>query len=61
MTSAAETLGMAAFASGLPAVPGADQHLMAEVAKVGGLSKAACSMMRAWLRGWHKANLAATL
>ncbi|MFA6903349.1 MAG: hypothetical protein WC236_09725 [Gallionellaceae bacterium] len=58
-TTAAETFGMIAFASGIKAVPALDKNIMEMVANnpnktVG----ASLPLLKAWIRGWNKANLA---
>lgn len=57
--SYAETLGMIAFGKGRPPQPGSDKQLMDEARASGMTSATACALMRAWLKGWHTANLAA--
>ena len=56
-TSYAETLGMIAFEKGNSAQPGADKQLMDAVKEVGSISKEGITLMRAWMKGWHTANL----
>jgi|GEM_PF-6432301 len=55
----AETLGMIAFGKGRAPQPGGDKQLMDAVREVGAVSKDGNRLMRAWLKGWHSANLAA--
>lgn len=57
-TTTAETYGMIAFASGIKAAPVLDKNIMEMVAnnqnkEIG----ASLPLLKAWLNGWHKANL----
>lgn len=59
-TLTAETLGMIAFASGKQASPCLDKSLMEMVAKNPDKKMgASLPLLKAWARGWHKANLTA--
>jgi hypothetical protein len=54
----ARAFGTAAFAQGIPAAPCMDKNLMALLAgKEVGTGSA--KIMKAWITGWHQANLAA--
>lgn len=55
----AETLGMIAFEKGMKPQPGGDAQLADALKEVGQISKEGNTLMRAWLKGWHTANLAA--
>ena len=61
-TLTAETFGMIAFAAGMQAAPCLDKNIMEMVEnnpdkKMG----ASLPLLKAWNRGWHKANLAAAV
>jgi len=53
----AETLGMIAHQKGMKAAPGADPQMNDALDEVGPISREGNILMRAWLTGWHKANL----
>jgi hypothetical protein len=55
----AETLGMIAFGKGRPPQPGGDTQLAEALREVGAMSRDGNALMRAWLKGWHTANLQA--
>lgn len=54
-----EKMGREAFEKGLPAQPVKDTALMEVVGKLNPSQKNGNAMLHAWLRGWHRANVAA--